>query len=104
MNQCILQAQLQEKTLRHTQQGQPIAEFIVSFPAIGSNDLLETLKVLYWGERGEKAYHALQLGELLVLTGQLRITKVTHQIGDQNYPEQKASLIAEKIHRLSRSS
>ena len=77
MNQCILQATLQEKTLRHTQEGQPIAEFIVSFPALGKEELSETLKVIYWGERGEKAYDALQLGNPLVITGQLRITKVT---------------------------
>lgn len=108
MNHCAIQAILQDKTLRHTQQGQAmtsgrsltIAEFVVEIDPLREGDPPETLKAIYWGESGEKAYNALEPGDQLILQGSLKITKLTHKTGDEESVEQQASLIVEKINRI----
>lgn len=103
MNHCVIQAILQDKSLRHTQKGQAIAEFVVAFDPLREGDPIETLKALYWGESGEKAYQALQTGDQLILQGRLKITQVTHKVGDEEYAEQQARLIVEQINRIPSS-
>lgn len=104
MNQCAFQAILLEKDLRHTQDGQAIAEFVVTIPPLRKEDPPENLKAIYWGETGEKAHQSLQPGDQLILQGQLKVTKVTHKMGEEEYVEQQASLIVEKINRIQRAS
>lgn len=103
MNLSAFQGILLEKTLRYTQEGRAIAEFIIEIDPLREGDPKENLKALYWGESGEKAHNALQTGEQLVLQGQLRINKVTHKTGNEEYVEQQASLIVEKINRIQAS-
>ena len=64
----------------------------------------ETLKAIYWGESGENAHQALQPGDQLILQGQLKITKVTHKTGEEEFVEQQASLMVEKINRIHHAS
>ncbi|MGR3280184.1 single-stranded DNA-binding protein [Acaryochloris marina NIES-2412] len=104
MNHSAFQAILQDKDLRHTQDGQAIAEFVVTIPPLREEDPPENLKAIYWGENGEKAHRSLQPGDQLILQGQLKITKVTHKTGEEEYVEQQASLIVEKINRIQRAS
>lgn len=100
MNHCAFQAILQHKDLRHTQDGLAVAEFVVAIEPLREEDPPETLKAIYWGESGEKAHQALQPGDQLILQGQLKITKVTHKTGEEEYVEQQASLIVEQINRI----
>ena len=59
MNHFAVQGILQEKTLRYTQEKRAIAEFAVEINPLREEDPKENLKVLYWGESGEKAHNAL---------------------------------------------
>ncbi|ABW32501.1 hypothetical protein [Acaryochloris marina] len=53
MNHCAFQTSHQAKDLRHTQDGQAIAEFVVTIPPLREEDPPENLKAIYWGENGE---------------------------------------------------
>ncbi|ABW32356.1 single-stranded DNA-binding protein [Acaryochloris marina] len=100
MNTCTFQGILLERSLRYTQERRAIAEFVVEINPLMEEDPKENLKAIYWGENGEQAHNALQAGDQLVLQGQLRINKVTHRLGNEEYVEQQASVIVEKINRI----
>lgn len=100
MNSCAFQGILLEKSLRYTQERRAIAEFVVVIDPLREEDPTENLKAIYWGESGEKAHNALQAGDQLILQGQLRINKVTHKMGNEEFVEQQASVIVEKINRI----
>ncbi len=54
--------------------------------------------------RNHLSQRHIPVGDQLILQGQLKITKVTHKIGEEEYVEQQASLIVEKINRIQRAS
>ena len=97
MNHSAFQAILQDKDLRHTQDGQAIAEFVVTIPPLREEDPPEQ----FTGGKMEKTPTVPYNGDQLILQGQLKITKVTHKMGEEEYVEQQASLIVEKINRIS---
>ncbi|KAI9129464.1 hypothetical protein [Acaryochloris sp. CCMEE 5410] len=62
MNTCAFQGILLEKSLRYTQERRAIAEFVVEINPLREEDPKKSLKAIYWGENGEKAHNALQVG------------------------------------------
>ncbi|MGR3279527.1 single-stranded DNA-binding protein [Acaryochloris marina NIES-2412] len=104
MNTCAFQGILLQKSLRYTQERRAITEFVIEISPLREGDPKENLKAIYWGENGEKAHNSLQTGDQLILQDQLRINKVTHKTGNEEYVEQQASVIVEKINRIQHAS
>ena len=100
MNHCLIQAVINSAPqMRYTKENQtPIAEMVVNFKGLRSEDPIRELKVLGWGNIAQEMIEALKEGQNIVLEGRLRMNSVTRKDGTK---EKQPELTASKIHHIT---
>jgi len=100
MNHCLIQAVINSAPqMRYTKENQtPIAEMIVNFKGLRSEDPVRELKVLGWGNIAQEMIDELKEGQNIVIEGRLRMNSVTRKDGTK---EKQAELTASKIHQMT---
>ena len=100
MNHCLIQAVVSNSPqMRYTKENQtPIAEMIVSFKGLRSEDPSRELKVLGWGNVAQEMIKGLSEGDNIVLEGRLKMNSVTRKDGTK---EKQPELTASKIHNIT---
>lgn len=100
MNHCLIQAVINSAPqMRYTKDNQTaIAEMIVSFKGLRSEDPIRELKVLGWGNIAQEMIEGLKKGQNIVLEGRLRMNSVTRKDGTK---EKQPELTASKIHHIT---
>ncbi|MGA7935034.1 MAG: single-stranded DNA-binding protein [Kovacikia sp.] len=99
MNNCILMAEIvQAPELRYTSDTQtPIAEMMVQFPGLRSEDPPATLKVVGWGNLAQEIQDRYRQGDRVVIEGSLRMNTVDRPEG---FKEKRAEFTVQRIHGL----
>jgi len=99
MNSCILIAEIiQEPQLRYTSDKQTaIAEMLVEFPGLRSEDPTGKLKVVGWGNLASEITEHYHIGERVVLQGRLSMNTIERPEG---FKEKRAELTVSKIYSL----
>ena len=102
MNHCLIQAVINNAPqMRYTKESQtPIAEMVVNFKGLRSEDPIRELKVLGWGNIAQEMIDNLKEGQNIVLEGRLRMNSVTRKDGTK---EKQPELTASKIHNITPS-
>ena len=100
MNHCLIQAVINSAPqMRYTKENQtPIAEMIVNFKGLRSEDPVRELKVLGWGNIAQEMIDELKEGQNIVIEGRLKMNSVTRKDGTK---EKQAELTASKIHQIT---
>ena len=100
MNHCLIQAVINSAPqMRYTKENQtPIAEMIVNFKGLRSEDPVRKLKILGWGNIAQEMIDELKEGQNIVIEGRLRMNSVTRKDGIK---EKQAELTASKIHQIT---
>ncbi len=100
MNSCILMAEIvQDPQIRYTSDNQtPIAEMLVQFPSLSSEQQPSTLKVVGWGNLAQEIQERYHQGDRVVIEGRLRMSSIDRPEG---FKEKRAELTAQRIHDLS---
>ena len=100
MNHCLIQAVINSAPqMRYTKENQTaIAEMIVNFKGLRSEDPTRELKILGWGNIAQEMIDELKEGQNIVIEGRLRMNSVTRKDGTK---EKQAELTASKIHQIS---
>jgi len=100
MNHCLIQAVINSAPqMRYTKENQtPIAEMVVNFKGLRSEDPIRELKVLGWGNIAQEMIEGLKEGQNIVLEGRLRMNSVTRKDGTK---EKQPELTASKIHHIT---
>ena len=99
MNHCLIQAIINSAPqMRYTKENQtPIAEMIVNFKGLRSEDPIRDLKIIGWGNIAQEMIDELKEGQNIVVEGRLKMNSVTRKDGTK---EKQAELTASKIHRI----
>lgn len=99
MNSCVLMAQIiQDPELRYTSDNQtPIAQMLVQFPSVRSDDPPSTLKVVGWGNLAQEIKESYGVGDRVILEGRLSMNTIERPEG---FKEKRAELTTYRIHRL----
>ncbi|MGK7933950.1 MAG: single-stranded DNA-binding protein [Microcystaceae cyanobacterium] len=102
MNNCVLAAKVvRNPQLRYTQDNQtPVAEMLVEFEGLGTNDPPATLKVVGWGNLATRFPEEYSEGDMLLIEGRLSMRVIERPEG---YKEKKAELVASRIHPFNSS-
>ena len=100
MNHCLIQAVINSAPqMRYTKENQiPIAEMIVNFKGLRTEDPVRELKVLGWGNVAQEMTNDLKEGQSIILEGRLRMNSVTRKDGTK---EKQPELTASKIHHIT---
>ena len=100
MNHCLIQAVINSAPqMRYTKENQtPIAEMIVNFKGLRSEDPVRELKILGWGNIAQEMIEELKEGQNIVIEGRLRMNSVTRKDGTK---EKQPELTASKIHQIT---
>ena len=100
MNHCLIQAVINSAPeMRYTKENQtPIAEMIVHFKGLRSEDPTRELKISGWGNIAQEMVDQLKEGQNIVIEGRLRMNSVTRKDGTK---EKQPELTASKIHQLA---
>ena len=100
MNHCLIQAVVNSSPqMRYTKENQiPIAEMIVNFKGLRSEDPMRELKVLGWGNIAQEMIDGLKEGQSIVLEGRLKMNSVTRKDGTK---EKQPEFTASKIHHIT---
>ncbi len=100
MNHCLIQAVINSAPqMRYTKENQiPIAEMIVNFKGLRSEDPTRELKILGWGNIAQEMIEELKEGQNIVIEGRLRMNSVTRKDGTK---EKQPELTASKIHQIT---
>ena len=100
MNHCLIQAVINSAPqMRYTKENQtPIAEMIVNFKGLRSEDPTRELKILGWGNIAQEMIDGLKEGQNIVIEGRLRMNSVTRKDGTK---EKQPELTASKIHQIT---
>ena len=100
MNHCLIQAVINSSPqMRYTKDNKtPIAEMIVNFKGLRSEDPTRELKVIGWGVIAQEMVENFKEGQNIVLEGRLRMNSVTRKDGTK---EKQAELTASRIHNIS---
>ena len=100
MNHCLIQAVINSAPqMRYTKENQtPIAEMIVNFKGLRSEDPARELKILGWGNIAQEMIEELKEGQNIVIEGRLRMNSVTRKDGTK---EKQPELTASKIHQIT---
>ena len=100
MNHCLIQAVINSAPqMRYTKENQtPIAEMIVNFKGLRTEDPVRELKILGWGNIAQEMIDELKEGQNIVIEGRLRMNSVTRKDGTK---EKQAELTASKIHQIT---
>ena len=84
--------------LRYMQDGQTaIAEMTVQFPSLRSEDPMETLKVVGWGNLAQQIQEQFHEGDQVVLEGRLNMVLTDRPEG---FKEKRAELTVARVHRV----
>ncbi len=99
MNHCLIQAVINSAPqMRYTKDNQtPIAEMIVNFKGLRSEDPVRELKILGWGNIAKEMIDELEEGQNIVIEGRLKMNTVTRKDGTK---EKQPELTASKIHQI----
>lgn len=97
MNNCILMVQVaSDPQLRYTPDNQTeIAEMMVEFPGLRSEDPSNRIKVIGWGNFAKEMQGSYRAGDRVVIEGRLRMSSIERE----GYKEKRAELTAARIHR-----
>ena len=100
MNHCLIQAVINSAPqMRYTKENQtPIAEMIVNFKGLRSEDPVRKLKILGWGNIAQEMIDELKEGQNIVIEGRLKMNSVTRKEGTK---EKQPELTASKIHKIT---
>ncbi|MBE9078377.1 single-stranded DNA-binding protein [Romeria aff. gracilis LEGE 07310] len=100
MNHCVLMAEIvKAPQLRYTSDSQtPIAEFIIQFPGLRSDDPPSQLKAIGWGNLAQEIQEGYKEGDRVVLEGRLKMDSVDRPEG---FKEKRAELTVRRIYGLS---
>ena len=100
MNHCLIQAVINSAPqMRYTKENQtPIAEMIVNFKGLRSDDPTRELKILGWGNIAQEMIDELKEGQNIVIEGRLKMNSVTRKDGTK---EKQPELTASKIHQIA---
>ncbi|MCR8539828.1 MAG: single-stranded DNA-binding protein [Prochlorococcus marinus CUG1439] len=100
MNHCLIQAVINSAPkMRYTKENQtPIAEMIVNFKGLRSEDPTRELKILGWGNIAQEMIDELKEGQNIVIEGRLKMNSVTRKDGTK---EKQPELTASKIHQIT---
>ena len=100
MNHCLIQGIINSvPQMRYTKENQtPIAEMIINFKGLRSEDPIRKLKILGWGNIAQEMIDELKEGQSIVIEGRLRMNSVTRKDGTK---EKQPELTASKIHQIS---
>ena len=100
MNHCLIQAVVSNSPqMRYTKENQtPIAEMIINFKGLRSEDPIRELKILGWGNIAQEMTNELKEGQSIVIEGRLRMNSVTRKDGTK---EKQPELTASKIHQIT---
>ena len=103
MNHCVLEVEvLEAPTLRYTQDNQtPIAEMAVRFDGLRPDDPPGQLKVVGWGNLAQDLQNRVQVGQMLMIEGRLRMNTVPRQDGMK---EKRAEFTLARIHPFGASA
>ena len=101
MNHCLIQAVISiAPQMRYTKENQtPIAEMIVNFKGLRSEDPTRDLKIIGWGNIAQEMVDELKEGQNIVIEGRLKMNSVTRKDGTK---EKQPELTASKIHQIER--
>ena len=84
--------------MRYTKEKQtPIAEMIVNFKGLRSEDPTRDLKIIGWGNIAQVMVDELKQGQNIVIEGSLKMNSVTRKDGTK---EKQPELTASKIHQI----
>ena len=99
MNHCLIQAVINSAPqMRYTKENKtPIAEMIVNFKGLRSEDPTRELKILGWGNIAQEMIDELKEGQNIVIEGRLRMNSVNRKDGTK---EKQPELTASKIHKI----
>ncbi len=98
MNSFIVMAEIvKDPQLRYTQDNKKLAEMLVQFPALKTDDPPATLKVVGWGNLAEEICDRYREGDRVVIEGRLSMNTVDRPEG---FKEKRAELTASRIHSL----
>ncbi|GET36528.1 single-stranded DNA-binding protein [Microseira wollei] len=100
MNSCILMAEIvDEPQLRYTPDNQvPVAEMVVEFPGLRSEEPPSTLKVVGWGNLAQEIKERCHPGDRVVLEGRLSMNTIERK--PEGFKEKRAELTVQKVHYL----
>ena len=100
MNHCLIQGVINSAPqMRYTKENQtPIAEMIIHFKGLRSEDPNRELKILGWGNIAQEMVDELKEGQNVVIEGRLRMNSVTRKDGTK---EKQPELTASKIHQIT---
>ena len=100
MNHCLIQAVINSAPqMRYTKENQnQIAEMIVNFKGLRSEDPTRDLKIIGWGNIAQEMVDDLKEGQNIVIEGRLKMNSVTRKDGTK---EKQPELTASKIHQIS---
>ena len=100
MNHCLIQAIINSSPqMRYTKESQtPIAEMIVNFKGLRTEDPTRDLKIIGWGNIAQEMVDKLKEGQNIVIEGRLKMNTVTRKDGTK---EKLPELTASKIHQIS---
>ena len=99
MNHCLIQAVINSAPqMRYTKENQTaIAEMIVNFKGLRSEDPTRDLKIIGWGNIAQEMVDELKEGQNIVIEGRLKMNSVTRKDGTI---EKQPELTASKIHQI----
>tara|TARA_Y100000991_G_scaffold110885_1_gene83542 strand:- start:30 stop:455 length:426 start_codon:yes stop_codon:yes gene_type:complete len=99
MNHCLIQAVVNSAAqMRYTKEKQtPIAEMLVNFKGLRSEDPTRELKILGWGNIAQEMVDELKEGQNIIIEGRLKMNSVTRKDGTK---EKQPELTASKIHKI----
>ena len=100
MNHCLIQGVINSAPqMRYTKENQtPIAEMIINFKGLRSEDPTRELKILGWGNIAQEMVDELKEGQSIVIEGRLRMNSVTRKDGTK---EKQPELTASKVHQIT---
>ena len=100
MNHCLIQAVISSAPqMRYTKENKtPIAEMIVNFKGLRSEDPTRNLKIIGWGNIAQEMVDELKEGQNIVIEGRLKMNSVTRKDGTK---EKQPELTASKIHQIT---
>ncbi len=102
MNSCVLTAQIvQAPQLRYTPDDTPVAEMIVEFPGLRSEDPPATLKVVGWGNLATEISEQYHQGDRILVEGRLILNTIDRPEG---FREKRAELNVSKIYHLDQDA
>ena len=99
MNNCVLMAEIvKAPELRYMQDGQTaIAEMTVQFPSLRSEDPMESLKVVGWGNLAQQIQEQFHEGDQVVIEGRLNMVLTDRPEG---FKEKRAELTVNRVHKV----